>query len=151
MEYPQDSSQSQADNQLQAEDERAFLLLDVVGYVIIAMMVLAFLVFLFYNTTSAELTCSRSSPNLTECSLVQRTTLLKMTPITLRDPIAVEVIKQYDGDGGFIYDVKIRTAHPPRTIPILSTNNDQVAQGIADEVNNFLLKSDQASFFGRFP
>ncbi len=106
--------------------------------------------FLLFKTTSIELICSRSSLNSIECSLIRNTPLLKMSPIKILDPLAVDVISHRQ-KGVNSYSAEIRVAHLPYTLPILSTYDYNLAQHTADKVNAFFLKSDAASFFGRFP
>lgn len=119
-------------------------------YVLLGISLLVLLGFLLFGTTSTELTCSRSSLNSIECNLVRNTPLLKISPIKILDPLAVDVIR-HRRKGTYSYSAEIRAAHVSYTLPILSTYNYDLAQDTANKVNDFLLRSDAASFFGRFP
>lgn len=119
-------------------------------YVLLGIGLLVLVGFLLFGTTSTELTCSRSSRNSIECSLVQNTPLRRMSPIKILDPLAVDVIT-HQRKGNYSYSAEIRAANVADTVKILSTYNYDFAQDTANKVNDFLLRSKAASFFGRFP
>lgn len=142
--------ESQQDN-YQSQEEREYLFPEkAIYYVLLGIGLLVLLGFLLFGTTSTELTCSRSSLNSIECSLVRNTPLLKTNPVKIIDPLAVDVIRHRHRSYSS-YSAEIRAAHVSYTLPILSTYNYNLAQDTADKVNDFLLRSDAASFFGRFP
>jgi hypothetical protein len=143
MEFQQDNHQSQEDNQFLFSEKWVY-------YVLLGISLLVLIGFLLFGTTSTELTCSRSYLNSIECSLVRNTPILRMSPIKILDPLAVDVIR-HRHKGGDSYSAEIRAAHVSYTRPILSTYNYKLAQDTADKVNDFLLRSDAISFFGRFP
>lgn len=142
--------ESQQDNYQSQEDRKFLFPGKPIYYVLSGISLLVLLGFLLFGTTSTELTCSRSSLHSIECSLVRNTPLLRMSPIKILDPLAVDVIR-HPHKGAYSYTAEIRSAHAFHTLPILSTYDHNLAQDSADKVNDFLLKSDAASFFGRFP
>lgn len=140
---------SQQDN-YQSQDREFLFSEKAIYYVLLGISLLVLLGFLLFGTTSTELTCGRSlGPNSIECSLVRNTPLLRMSPIKIFDPLAVDVIS-HRHKRAYPYSAEIRAAHVSYRLPILSTYNYNLAQNTADKVNDFLLRSDAASFFGRF-
>ncbi len=119
-------------------------------YILLGIGLFLLLRFLFFVTTSAELTCSRSPLNSIECSLVRNTPLRRMDPVKILDPLAVDVIT-HERKRNYSYTIEIRAAHAADRVVILSTYSYDFAQDSANKVNDFLLRSDAASFFGRFP
>jgi hypothetical protein len=143
MEFQSDNDQSQKN--------RGFLFSKKVDtYVLLGMSLLFLLGLLLFNTTSIELTCNRTSLNSLECSLVRNTPLLRMNPIKILDPTAVDIV-QYRHKSTYSYSAEIRAAHVSYTLTILSTYNYHLVQDTANKVNDFLLRSDAASFFEKFP
>jgi hypothetical protein len=133
------------------KDKGSFFSEKVTYYVLLGIGLLVLLGFLLFGTTSTELTCSRSSLNSIECSLVRNTPLRRMSPIKILDPLAVDVITHQRKGNDYSYSAEIRAASVAHTVPILSTYNYDFAQDTANKVNDFLLRSEAASFFGRFP
>lgn len=112
-------------------------------------LVVLFLVLLFV-TVSTDLRCERSASGV-ECGLIQNTTLLKMQEIKILDPIAVDVTthrrKKYSTAS---YSAEIRSSHISYTVPLLTSYSYEVAQSAANEVNKFLLSSQEPLFSKRF-
>jgi hypothetical protein len=143
--------ESQQDH-YQAQEGREILFSEkVIFYVLLTIGLLVLLGFLLFRTTSTELTCSRSSLKSIECSLVRTTLLSRRSPIQVIDPLAVDVISHRYKSTVYSYSAEIRSAHSSRILPILSTHNYNSAQDAANKVNDFLLRSEAASFVGRFP
>jgi hypothetical protein len=111
---------------------------------------LTLLGFLLFGTISTDLSCIRSPLNSIECNLIRNTTLLRMSPIKILDPLAVDVIIRHHRRVTF-YTAEIRMPNVSYTLPIISTYNYKSAQDTADTVNTFLLKSKSVSFSKRFP
>ncbi len=142
--------ESQRNNYQSQADRKCFSTKTEVYCILLGISLFLLLRFLLFGTTSTELTCSRSSLNSIECSLVRNTPLRRMDPIQILDPLAVDVIT-HQRKKNFSYSAEIRAANVPGTVPILSTYNYDVVQDTANKVNDFLLRSDAASFFGSFP
>ena len=143
MESQQDNYQSQEDTGFLSSKRGNY-------YIFLGICLLVLLGFLLFRTTSTELTCSRSFLNSVECSLVRNTPLLRMSSIKILDPLAVDIIS-HRHKATYSYSAEIRAAHISYTLPILSTYNYNLALDTAKKVNDFLLRSDAGSFFGRFP
>ncbi len=140
---------SRQDN-YQSQDKKFFISEKAIRYVLLGISILVWLGFWLFGTTSIELTCGRSSLNSIECSLVRNTPLFRMSPIKILDPLAVDVIT-HRHKRTYSYSAEIRAARVSYTLPILSTYSYNLAQNAANKVNDFLLRSDAASFFARFP
>lgn len=110
----------------------------------------ALLGFLLFGTISTELTCTRSSHNLVECSLVRNTSLLTMSPVKILDPLAVDVIIRHHYRVTS-YTAEIRLSNVSYTLPLISTYNYKTAQDVADQVNAFLHRSNAVLFSKIFP
>ncbi len=118
-------------------------------YSILGIGFLAILAFLLFGTISTDLSCVRTVLGI-ECSLTHNTSLLKMNPIKICDPIAVD-IKRTHGKGGYSYTAELRSGYFSYNFPLLSDYSFKAVQSAADEVNTFLLSSNQPSFFKSFP
>jgi hypothetical protein len=141
---------SQQDN-YQSQEEKELLVSErLIYYVLLGISLLVLLGLLLFGNTSTELTCSRSYLNSIECNLVRNTPILRMSPIKILDPLAVDVIR-HRHRGTDSYSAEIRADHVSYTLSILSTYNYKLAQDTANKVNDFLLKSDAVSFAKRFP
>jgi hypothetical protein len=116
-----------------------------------AIGLLALLGFLFFWNISTELTCTRSAINLVECSLVRNTPLLRMSPTRIRFPAAVDVMTHLSDEGFYTYSVELRMSNVSYRLPLRRTRSYNSAYETADEINDFLLRSDAPSFFKRFP
>lgn len=141
---------SQQDNPKSQEDKKCRFAEKAFYAVLIGIGLFVLLRFLLFEPVSAELTCSRSSQNSIACTLVRTAPLRRMSPIQILDPVAVDVIT-HQRKRTYSYSVEIRAANVPDKVPILSTYNYDFVQVPANKVNDFLLRSDAASFHGRFP
>lgn len=133
------------------QKERGFLFPEnTIYYFLSAAILLTGLCFLLFSTKSIELTCIREPMNSIECRLVKNTPLLRMSPIKIHKPLAVDVIRIWI-KGGSSYSAEIRAADTPYKFSIFSSYNYGSVQDVADEVNEFLLKADKALFLKTFP
>jgi hypothetical protein len=132
-------------------EEREFLFPENMPYYfLLGLILLLGLLFSFFSTTSIELTCIREPVNSVECSLVKNTPLLRMSPIKIYKPLSVDVIRLW-GKGGSSYSAEIRAADISYKFSIFSSYNYGSVQNVSDEVNNFLLRSNEPSFLKTFP
>ena len=123
-----------------SEDTPYYLLILLVG-----------LCFLLFSMKTIELTCVREPVNSIECTLVKNNPLFRMSPVKIHQPLAVDVITFDDGEGGISYRAEIRAAEISYRVSILQLSNYGLVQDFADEVNDFLLRSNETSFLKRFP
>jgi hypothetical protein len=108
-------------------------------------------VVLITGTTFTELNCTRSPLHSVECQVVRNTRFLKMSPIKIIDPIAVDVIQhETESKGQFTYTAEIRSHQYSYSIIILADMYSKLPDEIANKVNDFLLRSDATSFSIRF-
>ena len=133
------------------QKERGFLIPENTPYYLLsAAILLVWLWFLLFSTKSIELTCIREPMNLIECRLVKNTPLLRMSPIKIHRPLAVDVIN-IEGEGQTSYSAEIRAAEVSYRFSIFSSYNYGLVQDFADEVNDFLLRSNETSLLKIFP
>lgn len=116
---------------------------------IIVLIVLAGI--LLFKTVSTEVTCTRSPENLIECSLVRNTPLLHMSPVEIIDPLAVDVIQNHYDRGMPTYRAEIRSTGFSYPIFIMSSYDFDVVYGVANKINDFLLRSDDSEFYISYP
>lgn len=110
---------------------------------------LALLAFLLYWPTSIELSCTRSFESSLECSLTRYTPLLRNGSAKISDPLAVDIVTHfYDGD--ISYTTEIRSAHSSYAYPIMTTIKYELARKVENEINHFLLDSDDVVFFRKY-
>jgi hypothetical protein len=107
------------------------------------------LAFLLYWTTSIELSCNRSVGNLLECDLTRHTPLLRMGSTKISNPLAVDLIKNHY-KSYISYTAKLRSLDSSYDYEILTTGNYKLAQKVENEINSFLLDSDESSFFKKY-
>ena len=120
-------------------------------YAAIAVGLLVLLGFLLYGTIRTDLTCTRSSEGLVDCMMVQSSRLLKMSPVQVHQPIAVDVVEHRGSKGRRSYSAEIRAANVGYTVSILTSFRAETAQDVADEINAFLHESQASSFTATFP
>ncbi len=110
---------------------------------------LAIVALLLFGTISTDLRCVRSSSGV-ECKLTRYSSLIKMHEIKISDPLAVDVTEHRNrGAPPSSYTAEIRTSNI--SLSLLSDYRYEIVQSAANEVNEFLLSSNQPVLFKRFP
>ena len=121
-------------------------------FMVLGIGLLLGLIFFLCSPKLVHLSCTRSSQGILECRLERTTPLLTMNAIEISEPLAIDIVEHHYGSGSPpIYDVEMRSKQYSFSLKIISTGNDKKAYKVANEVNDFLLRSEQASFSRVYP
>ncbi|PZD71535.1 hypothetical protein C1752_06155 [Acaryochloris thomasi RCC1774] len=146
MEIQPNNTKTQKNREISPSEEFAIVVLVLVVTIIISIVY-------FFRFLPVELNCTRSPQIGLECSMERQVPFVRMHPVTIPEPLAAErnAYSTEEGRMQYKHRVEIRSKRYSRPILLLFTFDDKTAQRVLKEINDFLLRSDQASFSRVYP
>jgi hypothetical protein len=120
---------------------------------------LVFLFFCLYQMVAFEIACARIPGKGVECTIVPHSVFMKLTPIKVENPLAVDVTQKKPlvhspeiGDGrGKGYRAEMRIEGRRDSLTLIGSSRYETIQKIADTINQFLQDPSIPSFQAYLP
>ena len=125
------------------------LLYSIAFSVLIAIFILMLLLPAF---VSIELQCTRFTQSELNCHIVRQMPLQKASTIQIPKPLAVDITEYPQARGASVaYRLAMRSTRYSYPIPLTTVYDAETAYQMAQDINDFLLVSQEQSFHRKYP